>query len=112
MAAEPTPVELSKDFSDKEFQIEESGKKFTFRWKPLSWYEEEKIINECMDINPATRQIKINTAELNKRLLLACLKEAPFVINQENILKLKPEIKTKILNEITPPRFTEETEKK
>jgi len=109
---EPLPKELGKDLSLKEFTLPVDGVEFKFKWKPLTWYEEEKIINSCMTIDPRTSKMTIDTAELNKKLILACLQDAPFGISPDNIMALKPEIKTKILEMITPQKMTEDVGKK
>lgn len=107
----PTPKELGRDFSIKEFDIERNGTKFHFKSRRLSWYQEEKIAVESTMFSQ-TGQYRVDTPELNLKLMQACLVEAPFDITKENLMLLEPDVKEEIIKNIVSPRLTEDISKK
>jgi len=106
------PKELMEKSSEVEFEIESEGKKFKFKRRILGWYDEEKIINECSEIDRKNNRYIINLPELQLKTLTKSLMEAPFEINEQNIKLLNKDVKDKILKEITPRRLTKEEIKK
>ena len=112
LAKEP-PIEFMEDVSLKEFTIKgQDDFEYKFKYKPLDWYEEEKLFNEMTEINPFTKKVSINIPELTMQSLLRTLKEAPFEISKENITKLKRNIVEQIMEIVGPKRMTEEMSKK
>jgi hypothetical protein len=108
MGEGPVPNELKADMSVKDFEI----RGLKFKWRPLSWYDEEKLRNDCMTADPVSRKLTVNTAEMHKRYLMGCIVEAPFALTIENFMMLDSDVKDDILSVIAPARKVEELEKK
>jgi len=99
---------LFQNISIKEFKVE--GQKF--KYKPLTWFEDETIIFKCSEIDTKKKKYILNVPEMYLSYMLESLKEAPFEINRDNLLKLTKKAKDEIIKNIKPRKLDIETKKK
>lgn len=86
----------------KQIEIDFEGEKVPFKVRNLSWYEEENLSSEYISFDMKTNEMKIKSGEMNLKILKLCLVEAPFTLNDNNLTRIKKELKDKLLMEVMP----------
>lgn len=91
----------------------ETFTKYKFGIKELTGFDEDKISKNAISVDSKTKQIELNQSKANIELIKKSIVEAPFVVNDENIMKLSKKVRNELLSMIAEVNeVSVETEKK